>query len=314
MELTPIKVRGKRRRKDELIAVPVLKRPLLVRKKRPRKPRLPKASFMEKEVPLEVLERIFWLSENVNLPRASPRFGRLLSSPSTLLETFINAFGPTWDVWFGCVRDARPNARTIHSYAGWEDDSARFGGNPEFQSSLLEYPWASISFILNCWDHWVRRHARDRHFEHIKIWGDPESLDTDTLVETSNSVQGGRHYFFHDYNAFREVERLNQPDLVAKFRHGQEPVAWIEVHPDTRIPDHLLTGPWNEEALQKLFWLVRAGARLSPDQTWELTLQGFQNAVTNTESPTGSLNLTVLRLFDTLKAFETWPQYIGVEE
>ncbi|KAI1635994.1 hypothetical protein F4809DRAFT_416991 [Biscogniauxia mediterranea] len=314
MLLTPIRIRGKRRAKDEPPTLPILKRTRVERKRRTKKSRPPKVSFIEKEIPLEVLERIFWLSENVNLPRASPLFGRLLSGAPTLRKTFLNAFGPTWDVWYGCIRDARPDSRTIHSYVGWEDDVDRFGGNPEFQSAILEYPWANISFILKCWDLWVHRYAKHRHFEHTKIWSSPESPSADMPAATPDNAQGARHYFFQDYHDFRQVEKLNRPDLVALYHRGQRAATWIEVHPNTRIPDSLLMGPWSEEALQKLFWLVRAGARLSPDQTWELTLQGFHNAIADPTPTSGSLNLTVLRLFDILKAFETWPQYIREEE
>ncbi|KAI5925786.1 hypothetical protein F4810DRAFT_708299 [Camillea tinctor] len=316
MLLTPINIRGKRRRKDDpSTLLPKRKRSATGSKQKSKKPRPSKVSFIEKEIPLEVLERIFWLSENVNLLRASPRFGRLLSGPPTLRKTFLNAFGPTWDVWYGCVRDARPGSHTIHSYAGWEDDVDRFGGNPEFQSAILEYPWTNISCILNCWDLWVQLHARGRHFEHSQIWNSPESPSIGVPAGIYDDTQGARRYFFQDYHDFRQVEELKRPDLVALYHRGQRSVTWIEVHPNTRIPDFLLMGPWNEEALQKLFWLVRAGARLSPDQTWELTLQGFHNAIDDANpSTTGSLNLTVLRLFDILKAFETWPQYIRQEE
>ncbi|CAJ2504230.1 Uu.00g116240.m01.CDS01 [Anthostomella pinea] len=317
MYLTPIRVRGKRRRPGEPSAIHLPKRPKTKTQKKHRKPRAMRASYFEREVPLEVLERIFWFSENVNLPRCSPRFGRLLSGPSTLRETFIAAFGPTWDVWYGCVQDTKRNARTVHSYTGWDHDSDRFGGNPVFQSALLEYPWANISFILDCFDLWVRRHARDRPFEHIKIWGNSESADDGATAESSDGtskVREAKYYFLHDYHAFRQVEEHETSATAAAYLQELAPASWIEVHRDTRIPDDLLTGPWNDEALQKLFWLVRAGARLSPEQTWEITQEGFQNAVSDTKPPTGNLNLTVIRLLDILGAFKTWPIHIGVEE
>lgn len=137
MELTPIKVRGKRRAREEQRIVPPPPKRLNKDRdqRRPARVRRPRASNIEKSMPLEVLERIFWFSENVNLPRASPRLGRLLSGASTLRETFLAAFGPTWDVWFGCVDGRGPASPRIHSYAGWDEDADRFGGNSAFQVS-----------------------------------------------------------------------------------------------------------------------------------------------------------------------------------
>lgn len=159
MELTPIRIPGKRRRKG---APPIVfdvagasrrhrhhgkdhsttrsrssqtntskdKR----QKKRQRVAKKPRASYLERELPLEIVERIFWMSENVNFARSGPRVGQLLSSPSTRRETFLRAFGPTWEVWFGVVRTSRDR---VASYHGWREDSARFGGNPEFQVSSI---------------------------------------------------------------------------------------------------------------------------------------------------------------------------------
>ena len=140
MELTPIKVRGKRQRggNEVAVVVPEKRRKASVKSKlqrsqRSQRSRESKASYLEK-IPLEILERILWYSENVNLPRSSPLVGRLLSGHSTLRETFIVAFQPTWDAWFGSV--------------GHRDDLTRpTEGNPEFQvsSNLLQ---SSSSYIV----------------------------------------------------------------------------------------------------------------------------------------------------------------------
>jgi hypothetical protein len=141
MKLTPIRVPGKRRPKGE---------PPLVFDVAPRKKRLrratskakvvtlkPKVSYLERDFPLEIVERIFWMSENVNFARSGLRLGYLLSGISTRRETFLRAFAPTWDVWFGCVKG--PDA-TTQSYHDWQADSSRFGGNPEFQVGAASQP------------------------------------------------------------------------------------------------------------------------------------------------------------------------------
>jgi len=137
MQLTPIHVRGKRRRPGEAKPGPGPQQPKPRREvqdrpppgERPRKKRR-KSPSLEDRLPLEVLERIFLMSENVNFARATPRLGWMLSNRNLLLELLITAFGPTWDNWFGCV------SSEVASYRGYiTQDAARFGGDPKFQVS-----------------------------------------------------------------------------------------------------------------------------------------------------------------------------------
>ncbi|TGJ84903.1 hypothetical protein E0Z10_g3879 [Xylaria hypoxylon] len=315
MELTPIRVRGKRRtREEELLVTPARKRfhkdPS--RKKQAGVRRL-KASNVERSMPLEVLERIFWLSENVNFPRASPRLGRLLSGSSTLRETFLSAFGPTWEVWFGCIHGQSNDFPVIHSYEGWEEDAERFGGNPSFQSDLLACSWTTIDMILDCRDIWVRRHARKLPFEYFSLWGNPISPISYTGSGATvgiSDIKEARCYFYYDYHAFRNVEQQSSYSEGVEYRMERNPRTWIEVHRSTEIPDDLITGPWDECSLQKLFWLVQAGARLSSGQAWEVTREGFRNAISDRHAP----NLTVMRLLHILGAFQNWPRHVKEEE
>ncbi|KAI0447231.1 hypothetical protein F4803DRAFT_361915 [Xylaria telfairii] len=314
MELTPITVRGKRRAEGEQLSLDRPKKAIKQDRsqKKQVKIRRPKASEIETSMPLEILERIFWLSENVNFPRASPRLGRLLSGPSTLRKTFLNAFGPTWEVWFGCVNGQTPDLPAIHSYAGWEEDTERFGGNPSFQADLLAYSWTTIDMILDCRDIWVRRYARNRPFQHIPLWGNPIEASSYTgsgaTIGISN-IKEARFYFYHDYNAFRDVEHMDYLSW-SEYLSAPNPSTWVEVHKSTAIPDDLLTGPWDEGSLQKFFWLVQGGVRLSSVQTWEVTREGFRCAVWDQRAP----NLTVVRLLSNLGAFQKWPRGVRREE
>ncbi|KAJ8121494.1 hypothetical protein ONZ43_g2067 [Nemania bipapillata] len=313
MELTPIRVRGKRRHAGgEQRRVALRPKPPdrdLRRKKQ--KKRLgarpkPRASDLEKSLPLEVVERIFWLSENVNFPRASLRLGRLLSSPSTLRKTFLSAFEPTWEAWFG---------RLPGQVAGVEPegDAGPFVGNASFQTDLLACSWTTIQLILDCRDMWVRRRARDRSFEYVPLWGDPlhssPCTGSGATIGISN-IKEARYYFYHDYYAFRNVECLGASYWGAEYRKEDDPITWIDINKSTVIPDDLITGPWDDGSLQKLFWLIQAGARLSPSQTWELTREGFCNALSNQNAP----NLTVMRILNILGAFQDWPVHVRQEE
>jgi hypothetical protein len=154
----------------------------------------------------------------------------------------------------------------------------------------------------------VQRYARDRFFQHQKLWGDPDTVNKlDDDPGGINNFKSARQYFLHDYDAFCSNVNDQLPPL------GDE-TSWIEVHLDTHIPERLLTGPWNEEDTQKLFWLYRAGARLSDEQTWEVTLEGYRHAMaTETNPPTGNINLPVIRLLFILGR-DHWPEHVVSSE
>jgi hypothetical protein len=102
MKLTPIKVRGKRttnapkkRKMADLTIEDAVEPPRKFSKRRAKK------CLLEREIPLEIMERFFILSENTNFPLCSPLLGRLLSGRHTLVATVIAAFGPTWEIGFG---------------------------------------------------------------------------------------------------------------------------------------------------------------------------------------------------------------------
>ncbi|KAI8957740.1 hypothetical protein F5Y11DRAFT_71421 [Daldinia sp. FL1419] len=313
MELTPIKVRGKRRHGSEVVvAPPPKKKSRAVDKSKPRRSRRSrksKASFLEK-IPLEILERILWYSENINLARSSPLVGRLLSGRSTLRETFIVAFQPTWDVWFGCVGDRNDSTRPTE-------------GNPDFQSGLLQYSWTNISFILECWDLYVRRLVKahisetDRpfHIQHVRIWGDPGDPAKVMAKDDSHVVdpQEASRCFFHDYAAFQDIQKHIEYHLSTLNAQSTQST-FLYVHKDTQIPDFILSSPLNDEKTQKLFWMVRGGARLSPDQTWELTLESFRDAVPETLPHAGEVNLTLVKILYILGAYQTWPEHVSTDE
>ncbi|KAI1156301.1 hypothetical protein F4825DRAFT_322279 [Nemania diffusa] len=313
MELTPIRVRGKRRARGEQLRIAPPPKRRDTRRGQGKQPRVRReASILETSLPLELVERIFWLSENVNFPRASLRLGRLLSGRPTLHQTFLAAFAPTWEVWFGCVDGRGTQSPTIHSYVGWQEDEDRFGGNPRFQTDVLACSWATIEMILDCRDIWVQCHAQYAPFNYVPLWGDPINPSSYTgsgvTVGISN-IKDFRCYFYNDYDAFGNVEYQNTfSEKEYRKEHNHE--TWIEVHRSTEIPDHLITGPWDEGSLQKLFWLVQAGARLSPNQTWEDTLRGFRNAIYDQDAP----NFTAVRLLSILGAFREWPRRVQDEE
>ncbi|KAI0384452.1 hypothetical protein F5Y04DRAFT_229920 [Hypomontagnella monticulosa] len=306
MELTPINVRGKRRRGDDSVVVLPPKSRKRARKTKV-KSREEKASILEK-MPLEILEKIFWLSGNLNLPLSSPLIGRVLSGESTLCATLLRAFEPTWSYWFNIVMERGRN-RCRH-------------GDGLMQSRLLEFPWASVDIILKTWDIFIQRIAKNHLVVrapmiviHPRIWGDPEDV-TNTLAEDEGVIVDSHDTgkaFWHDYDAFRKVEDLGTKNFEW-FAGNFDLHTFFFVHREFRIPDVLFTSPCTDDLVKKLFWLLRAGAHLARDQTWELTLQAFHHAVPMTLPDSGQINLTMVRILDAFCAFEKWPAHVRFDE
>lgn len=113
MKLTPIRIKGKGGPKQEpqpRATQRAIKRPrdqddegggdgntrVRSKKFRSRKPAAP-----IEELPTEILERIVFLSGNLNFLRSSLRLGYRFSSPSFLTALLGAAFAPTWDALFG---------------------------------------------------------------------------------------------------------------------------------------------------------------------------------------------------------------------
>ena len=102
MNLTPIRVRGKR--KPPLATAPPIQQPPKARRsiqdiKTSRHTRRQRASL--ESLPQEILESILLYSCNVSLPQASLIIGAKLSGRATLLRLFIWGFHDTWNQWFG---------------------------------------------------------------------------------------------------------------------------------------------------------------------------------------------------------------------
>lgn len=130
MELTPVKARGKGPRKSGFKPPNPKRVKLTTDQNDPGSSVFQKSSAAPIErLPVEILHKILLLSREHNFPRASLRIGMSLSHPSFITEVVLQAFEPTWDLWLGCLK------RRVKSYAGWYEDTERFGGDPELQVS-----------------------------------------------------------------------------------------------------------------------------------------------------------------------------------
>ncbi|KAI1460031.1 hypothetical protein F4805DRAFT_13168 [Annulohypoxylon moriforme] len=313
MKLTPLKIPGKRRREGEPTAVAPRKRIMTRPRSRAQKSAEGTASYLE-HMPLEILEHIFWFSENVNLTRASPRIGRLLSGLSTRQETFISAFKPTWDACFGLIF---PRSHSGHDLS-MSDQLKIQKGNPEFQSALLEFSWADISFILKCWDLYIGRRSKQEPLSgplhtlsRFKFCfpQPPRVMGRIMRKRGAADKMTSSEEFWIDYRLFRDWEvweRDTRRGRVSQYMVVFAANTFHQVNKDTRIPDKLLLSTASETDLQKLFWIVRGGASLAPDQDWEFTQEIFHNALTEH----GQFSYAVMAILVLLGATKSWPEHV----
>ncbi|KAL2020963.1 hypothetical protein VTK56DRAFT_7737 [Thermocarpiscus australiensis] len=298
-----------RERTDDIAAVENEDQDRRRRKRlRPRRP----AALVE-QLPTEILERIAFMSENLNFLRSSLRIGYLLSSKSFLTELLAAAFAPTWDQWFGCPRSK------VHSYRGFLEDYERIGGSPDFQSAVLACPWANLALLLEAQQIWYRRDGARRYYEHADYAlctpGEPGGL-------ASHPTAGFDHA--RDVTACFEADWENflsglsvvafTPVVVDSFvaTNHRRNSGYIELHPLTKIPERLLSSPLDWEKARWLFWFIRGGARLLPVHTWELTQRGYNHIMTLADK---RLALALLWMFRSLGVFdEHWPLFLVDEK
>ena len=141
---------------------------------------------------------------------------------------------------------------------------------------MLTCPWAKLPLILDAYQTWGQRYAKDAQLLHDSWWVEncPESSShqylgveataSDGLPKRICGVGSVIECFDHDYLSFCEQWTNNPPTATLDSRTS----SGLDIHPLTKIPDSLLTGPWDDEMLDRLFWLIRAGAKLSKSQTW----------------------------------------------
>lgn len=179
------------------------------------------------------------------------------------------------------------------------------------QTALLELPWVDIDFILRAQQTWADTYARDR-------WSEPFTETTHSLSPDRNlsspspspstaptsdpslppsgyGVFDARRLFGHDYTLFTASQAIRLTPVRTAARR---------VHPNVRIPLSLVTGPWDAEKRQRLFWLVRGGINLEslagPTRglPWEYHLEFLRNAAVRAETPDAVAYQCLRRLCD----------------
>ncbi|KAJ4132945.1 hypothetical protein NW754_015758 [Fusarium falciforme] len=245
-------------------------------------------------LPAEVLEIIFLYSASLSLPRSSPIIGAKLSGRATLLRHFMWTFHDTWIDWFGIPVNCNTSRDDV-------------GGDPRLQSDVFELPWVKVDFILQAQQTWADTHAKDRYYEHCL-----PKLDTENypLTHTSDHpIQGHKG----EFNARQCFEADYQ--VVSSWEPVKDVECWAQcdVHPEFRAPRSLITGPWDEEKLRRLFWLRRAGWAFHWDGEsvdWESRLECLRNAFIDAPVP----SVLITNLLDLLQLGQGLPTDILQKE
>ncbi|KAL2198688.1 hypothetical protein P885DRAFT_76292 [Corynascus similis CBS 632.67] len=328
MKLTPIKIKGKagpkktwkppadpdrkgkKRRRDENEDDGTVSGQPFQRRFKARKPAEP-----IEELPTEILERIIFMSRNLNFLRSSLRIGYRFSSPSFLTELLEAAFAPTLDLWFGYDKEKVAPQKRRKKGLDWGNNRWLLPewvpGDPDFQSAVLSCNWINTSLILDAQQKWFRRNGFGRLIEHLAPSNPPPAQpDLDGQPDVAAR-------FETDWQVLRESCASCFPATIPAGDECRMPVwqppCYMEIHPLTRVPERLLTGPFDWEMARTIFWLVRGGAhqfRGSP-LSWEATKRGFDNIMSLGDS---QLAFVLLTLWVELRAFEQWPEFLRHQE
>lgn len=302
--LTPIRVRGKRKPKprqtpasslpqgnddtseeDDTVPPPGKRAKhtvsAVLANRKMRRPR----SLIE-SLPLEVLEAILLYCRTFALPRASHLIGAKLSGKATLFKLFFAAFHDTWDQGFGKPRNL---PYLVDDPRCGDAMISQCRGDPEMQSELLALPWVTLDFLLDAQQVWADKYARDRPYEH---WKDRESFTQD---DTHHAKHGPLREAFDPsrddiYNARRCFEADYRGAQRGMFEWGvMRPSRMQDVHPLTRMPLSLITGPWTIEDRRLVFWIMRAGSTghttAYNHAPWEARVDAIRNLTINASKP-----------------------------
>lgn len=197
MELTPVRIRGKKRKPTAAATTPKLA--LSSQAKRLRTSKSTKNTKTKKIVevamptlqgmPQELLEMIFLYSMNMSLPRASHSLGRKLSSSAVIMEFVMRSFYHTVDH----KTNHRDREKT---------------GDPEIQSQLLTCRFFTWSFFRT----YVERARSTLIQQRGRIWKDA-SVDVPGL----KSFDGLIPFKFLEVNYLAFAEGFRIPE---KLLHG----------------------------------------------------------------------------------------------
>lgn len=132
--------------------------------------------------------------------------------------------------------------------------------------------------LLRGRDLWVRKYAQERPFPKSNtqgMWDEHYRYEIETDMEdvdpkTASATELLNNDFAKYRYAFERMDRtsdlftagISNLNLAVEHLKRLNVPTYVNVAKGTEIPHTLLMGPWNEEAIRFLFWLVMGGARI----------------------------------------------------
>jgi len=118
-------------------------------------------------LPLEILQSIFLLSENLNLPKASAHIGSALASTHARTELVLQAFG--------C------KVKTELDDVGYRSVEKEVLQNVDLQTTLLRQKWLSYAFFKHCQKTYMLRRAVKLYRDNAS--GIPQDIQASTVAD-----------------------------------------------------------------------------------------------------------------------------------
>jgi hypothetical protein len=261
---TPVRIRGKKRRVRQPASEEISPQPFCSSSELVSGPQGRPLSPLER-LPVELLQTVFILCRNLNLPRASSYLGTVLASDHLKEELVLYAFDYTLG-HFKCSADLL-----------------------ELRSALLRQKWLTYALFRHCQKKSLLEHAiqfycrhkssistdtRSSEIESIKAFFDnafDHSLRTLNLTgliknwaedPSSHVMNPWRKYRRIDINEVSfHIEMEDDGPVFMRCETTSEGVltSW-PIRVECKIPEKLLHGPWTNERGQFLYHLLRRRA------------------------------------------------------
>ena len=134
---------------------------------------------------------------------------------------------------------------------------------------------------------------------------DPEGLSEGNGSHSDAAAEKPEDYLVAHFNAFANRAKVFNSEIT--IRPSMKHINMV--HPETLVPEALVVGPWDDESIKKLFWLIRSGARPEGSHTWEVTSRGFDAALENFDG-NGIWALEMFSQAARPKLWGEWPMHV----
>lgn len=146
---------------------------------------------------------------------------------------------------------------------------------------MLELRFVTIDTVLNAQQMWAKKNGVDSYYEHT-MYSDfsYRKYDTDrqsdadaedSIFSDGVTYQNGVRHRLRGYGHMESAAACFEEEWVSNCFHSRLTFnPRLEVHPSIRIPDRLITGPFEKKDAKLLSWLVYNNAVLAEDQSWDV--------------------------------------------